>query len=221
MADLRDSRLVNMSGTFISLEGIDFSGKSEQARRLFETLRGAGYDAALLREPGGVEIAEAIRHILLDAKHGRMTERTEILLYSAARAQITNEKIQPLLAAGKIIVADRFVDSTTAYQGYGRQIDLDFVRQVNRFATGGMLPVITFLLDIPLAVAEQRQRQSGKVVDRLEREDLSFHERVRQGYLQIAQAEPARFAVLDGTPPVAVVAQQINETLRQRLGFKI
>jgi len=209
------------SGLFISFEGLDFSGKTEQARRLFEALRAAGYDVELLREPGGVEIAEAIRHILLDAKHGSMTDRTEILLYSAARAQITKEKIQPLLAAGKIIIADRFVDSTTAFQGFGRQIDLDFVRRVNRFVTWGILPNITFLLNISLAVAEARQRQSGKPLDRLEREDRNFHERVQQGYLQLAQAEPERFVVLDGTQDVAAVSQQINATLRQRFGLMI
>jgi dTMP kinase len=210
-----------MTDIFISFEGIDSSGKTEQARRLYEKLHKAGYDAELLREPGGVEIAEAIRNIVLDAKHGVMTERTEILLYSAARAQITKEKIQPLLAAGKIIIADRFVDSTTAFQGFGRQIDLEFVRRVNRFATWNILPRITFLLNISLEVAAARQRQSGKPLDRLEREDRSFHERVQQGYLELAQAEPARFVVLDGTLSIDAVSQQINETLRQRLGFKI
>ncbi|MCI0695761.1 dTMP kinase [candidate division KSB1 bacterium] len=210
-----------MAGIFISFEGIDFSGKTEQARRLFETLRTAGYDAELLREPGGVEIAEAIRHILLDAKNSGMTDRAELLLYSAARAQITKEKIQPALAAGKIIVADRFVDSTTAYQGYGRQLDLDFVRRVNLFATWATLPVITFLLDIPLEVAAARLRQSGKAADRLEREDHDFHQRVQQAYLQMAQAEPARFAVIDGTPSMDAISRQINETLRRRLGLRI
>lgn len=211
----------HLSGIFISFEGIDSSGKTEQARRLFETLRAAGYDAELLREPGGVEIAEAIRNIVLDAKHSSMTERTEILLYSAARAQITREKIQPLLAAGKIIIADRFVDSTTAFQGFGRQIDLDFVRRVNRFATWDILPKVTFLLNISLAVAAARQRLSGKSLDRLEREDHGFHERVQQGYLQLAQAEPERFVVLDGTQSLDAVSQEINATLRQRLGLKI
>lgn len=211
----------NLSGIFISFEGIDFSGKTEQARRLYEALKHAGYDAKLLREPGGVEIAEAIRNIVLDAKHSGMTERTEILLYSAARAQITREKIQPLLAAGKIIIADRFVDSTTAFQGFGRQIDLDFVRRVNRFATWDILPQITFLLNISLAVAAARQQLSGKPLDRLEREDHGFHERVQQGYLQLAQAEPARFVVLDGMQSLEAVSQEINATLRQRLGFKI
>ncbi|MGH7597246.1 MAG: dTMP kinase [bacterium] len=210
-----------MSGIFISFEGIDFSGKTEQARRLAETLKAAGYDAELLREPGGVEIAEAIRHILLDAKNSDMTGRAELLLYAAARAQITKEKIQPALAAGKIIIVDRFVDSTTAYQGHGRQLDLDFVRRVNFFATWATLPVITFLLDIPLEVAAARLRQSGKAADRLEREDHAFHQRVQQAYLQIAQSEPARFVVIDGTPSMDVISRQINETLRQRLGLKI
>jgi dTMP kinase len=208
-------------GIFISFEGIDFSGKTEQARRLFETLRAAGYDVELLREPGGVEIAEAIRHILLDAKNSGMTDRAELLLYSAARAQITKEKIQPALAAGKIIVADRFVDSTTAYQGHGRQLDLDFVRRVNLFATWATLPVITFLLDIPLEIAAARLRQSGKAADRLEREDNAFHQRVQKAYLQIAQSEPARFVIIDGTPSMDAISRQINETLRQRLGLKI
>ncbi|MDZ7363632.1 MAG: dTMP kinase [candidate division KSB1 bacterium] len=211
----------SFSGIFISFEGIDFSGKTEQARRLFETLRAVGYDTELLREPGGVEIAEAIRQILLDAKHSGMTERTEILLYSAARAQITKEKIQPLLAAGKIIIADRFVDSTTAFQGFGRQIDLDFVRRINRFVTWELLPDVTFLLHIPLAVAETRQRQSGKALDRLEREDRAFHERVLQGYLQLAQAEPQRFVVLDGTQSLDAVSQEVKATLRQRFDLKI
>ncbi len=210
-----------MAGIFISFEGIDFSGKTEQARRLFATLRTAGYDVELLREPGGVEIAEAIRHILLDAENSGMTDRTELLLYSAARAQITKEKIQPALAAGKIIVADRFVDSTTAYQGHGRQLDLDFVRRVNLFATCATLPVITFLLEIPLEVAAARLRHSGKAADRLEREDYAFHRRVQQAYLQMAQAEPARFVIIDGTPSMEAISRQINETLRQRLGLKI
>jgi dTMP kinase len=188
---------------------------------LFETLRTAGYDVELLREPGGVEIAEAIRSILLDAKHGSMTDRAELLLYLAARAQITKEKIQPALAAGKIIIADRFVDSATAYQGYGRQLDLDFVRRGNLFATWATLPVITFLLDIPLEVAATRLRQSGKAADRLEREDYAFHERVRRAYLQMAESEPARFVVIDGTPSMDAISRQINETLRQRLGLKI
>lgn len=210
-----------MPGLFITFEGIDFSGKTEQTRRLADTLQRAGYETELVREPGGVEIAEAIRAILLDNKHGQMTDRTEILLYSAARAQITKERIQPALAAGKIVLADRFADSTTAYQGFGRQLDLDFVRSINRFATWEILPAITFLLHISTTAAEARRRQSGKSKDRLEREDQAFYERVQQGYSQLAAAEPERYVVIDGEQSIAVISQQISETLRQRAGLKI
>jgi len=210
------------AGIFISFEGIDFSGKTEQCRRLIERLHQAGYDnAELLREPGGVEIAEAIRQIVLDAKHAGLNERTEILLYSAARAQIISERILPALAAGKIIIADRFVDSTTAFQGYGRQIDLEFVKAVNYFATRGVLPQLTFLLDISLAVAEARQRQSGLAKDRLESEQHDFHERVREAYLTMAQVEPKRFVVLDGAQSFETLAEQINATVRQKFGLKV
>jgi len=210
------------TGIFISFEGIDFSGKTEQCRRLLKRLHEAGYNnAELLREPGGVEIAEAIRKIVLDARHAGLNERTEILLYSAARAQITSEKILPLLRAGKIIVADRYVDSTTAFQGYGRQIDLEFVKAVNHFATRGVLPQLTFLLDISLEEAEARQRRTGVAKDRLENEGRDFHARVREAYLKMAQAESQRFVVLDGAQSFALLAEQINATVRQRFGLKV
>ena len=211
-----------MTGIFISFEGIDFSGKSEQCRRLLARLHEAGYhNTELLREPGGVEIAEAIRKIVLDARHAGLNERTEILLYSAARAQITSERILPALAAGKIIIADRFVDSTTAFQGYGRQIDLDFVKAVNHFATRGILPQLTLLLDISLEEAEARQRRAGVVKDRLENEGRDFHERVREAYLAMAKAEPERFVVLDGAQSIELIAAQVNEVLRNKLGWRL
>jgi len=211
-----------VTGIFISFEGIDFSGKSEQCRRLLARLHEAGYhNTELLREPGGVEIAEAIRKIVLDARHAGLNERTEILLYSAARAQITSERILPALAAGKIIIADRFVDSTTAFQGYGRQIDLDFVKAVNHFATRGILPQLTLLLDISLEEAEARQRRAGVVKDRLENEGRDFHERVREAYLAMAKAEPERFVVLDGAQSIELIAAQVNEVLRNKLGWRL
>ncbi len=211
-----------MAGLFISFEGIDFSGKTEQCRRLIQRLHEAGYNnAELLREPGGVEIAEAIRKIVLDAKHAGLNERTEILLYSAARAQITGERILPALAADKIIIADRFVDSTTAFQGYGRHIDLEFVRAVNHFATRGVLPQLTFLLDISLEEAEARQSRSGVAKDRLENEGREFHERVRAAYLAMAQTEPQRFVVLNGAQSFDALAEQINAVVRQRFGLKV
>lgn len=210
------------TGIFISFEGIDFSGKSEQCRRLLARLHEAGYDnAELLREPGGVEIAEAIRQIVLDARHAGLNERTEILLYSAARAQITSERILPHLQKGKIIIADRYVDSTTAFQGYGRQIDLEFVRAVNRFATRDILPQLTLLLDISLEEAEARQRRAGIAKDRLENEGREFHARVREAYLAMAQAEPERFVVLNGEQAFDALAEQINATVRQRFGLKV
>lgn len=210
------------TGIFISFEGIDFSGKSEQCRRLLARLHEAGYDnAELLREPGGVEIAEAIRQIVLDARHAGLNERTEILLYSAARAQITSERILPHLQAGKIIIADRYVDSTTAFQGYGRQIDHEFVRAVNRFATQDILPQLTLLLDISLEEAEARQRRAGIAKDRLENEGREFHARVREAYLAMAQAEPDRFVVLNGEQAFDALAEQINAAVRQRFGLKV
>lgn len=209
-------------GIFISFEGIDFSGKSEQCRRLLARLHEAGYThAELLREPGGVEIAEAIRQIVLDARHAGLNERTEILLYSAARAQIVTERILPALAAGKIIIADRFVDSTTAFQGYGRQIELEFVQAVNHFATRGVLPQLTFLLDITLEEAEARQRRADIAKDRLENEGREFHERVRTAYIKMAQAEPERFVVLNGAQAFDDLAEQINAVVRQRFGLKV
>lgn len=211
-----------MTGLFISFEGIDFCGKSEQSRRLCERLRQAGYDNVLfLREPGGVEIAEAIRKILLDTRHAGLNERTEILLYSAARAQITGEKILPALQAGKIIVADRYVDSTTVYQGHGRGLDLDFVRAVNHFATRGTLPHLTFLIDLPVEVAHGRQQRNGLTKDRLESEGVDFHQRVREAYFKIAADEPQRIIIINGNQSIAAVGDEIDKNLRQKFRLRV
>lgn len=211
-----------MAGFFISFEGIDFCGKSEQSRRLCERLRQAGYDnVEFLREPGGVEIAEAIRKILLDTRHAGLNERTEILLYSAARAQITGERILPALHAGKIIVADRYVDSTTVYQGHGRGLDLDFVRAVNHFATRGTLPHVTFLIDLPVAVAHGRQQRNGLTKDRLENESEEFHQRVRAAYLKIAAAEPQRIIIINGDQSIAAIGDDVDKNLRQKFGLQV
>lgn len=211
-----------MTGLFISFEGIDCSGKSEQSRRLVDRLRLAGYtEVELVREPGGVEIAEAIRRILLDTRYHGLHDRTEILLYSAARAQITAERILPALAAGRLVVADRYVDSTTVYQGHGRGLDLDFVQTVNRFATQGTLPQVTFLIDLPVAVAQARQQRNGLVQDRLESEGDEFHRRVRQAYLQLAAREPQRFIVINGEQDIAAISAEVDQHLRQRFGLQV
>lgn len=209
-------------GIFISFEGIDFSGKSEQCRRLVARLRDAGYDNLVpLREPGGVEIAEAIRRILLDHRNVEMNARTELLLYSAARAQITSEKILPALQAGKIIVADRYFDSTTVYQGFGRGLDLELVAAVNRFATFALRPHLTLLIDVPWNVAAARQQSANLPRDRLEREQAEFYERVRAAYLRLAQQEPQRWVIIDGTPGMETVAGSVNEAVRQRLNLQV
>ena len=211
-----------MPGLFLSFEGIDFSGKSEQCRRLFERLLERGYDnVEFLREPGGVPIAEAIREIVLDGRNSGLNERTELLLYSAARAQITGERIKPALASGRIVIADRYVDSTLAYQGVGRQLDLDLVRAVSRFATWALLPDRTFLLDVPVQAAAERQRVLGRSGDRIEREAADFHERVRESYLDMARREPERFVVLDGTPSAEAVSAEIWSILRRQFGLKL
>jgi len=211
-----------VGGIFISFEGLDFSGKSEQCRRLVAALRAAGYDnVEPLREPGGVAIAEAIRRVVLDHRNVEMNARTELLLYSAARAQITSEKILPALQAGKIIVADRYVDSTTVYQGFGRKLDLELVAAVNRFATCALLPQLTLLIDVPWHVALERQQHANLHKDRLESEETEFYERVRAAYLQLAQQEPQRFVVIDGAAEIETVAGRVNESVRQKLGLKI
>ena len=211
-----------MAGIFISFEGIDYSGKSEQSRRLYQRLREAGYnDVELLREPGGVAIAERIRKVVLDSKNAQMNPRTELLLYSAARAQITAERIIPALQAGTIVIADRYVDSTTVYQGAGRDLDREFVMAVNTFATSAILPDLTVLIDLPWEVARQRQGGDRLPPDRLERESTEFHERVRQAYLQLASNDSGRFAVIDGNQSIAAIEREVVDIVAKRLDLKL
>lgn len=211
-----------MAGIFISFEGIDYSGKSEQSRRLYQHLRDAGYDdVELLREPGGVAIAERIRKVVLDSKNASMNPRTELLLYSAARAQITAERIVPALQAGTIVIADRYVDSTTVYQGAGRDLDREFVMAVNAFATASVLPNLTVLIDLPWEVARQRQGSDRLPPDRLERESAAFHERVRQAYLQLASNDPVRFAVIDGNQPADPIEREVADIVAKRFDLKL
>ncbi|MEJ2633952.1 MAG: dTMP kinase [Calditrichia bacterium] len=183
---------------FISFEGIDFSGKSTQIQLLLEKLNQYGIAPILLREPGGTVISEKIRDILLSPVHREMTEKTEILLYSAARAQLVHQEMIPLLKQGKYIIADRFYDSTTAYQGYGRGLDLEVVRTLNRFATSGLTPYRTFYIDILPEEAAKRKSSRGGEQDRLESGGLDFFERIREGFLNLCNKEPQRFIRIDG-----------------------
>lgn len=196
-------------GIFITFEGIDGSGKTTQINALIDRLQAAGISYLLLREPGGTEIGEKIRDILLDKNHHRMCAITELLLYSASRYQLTESRIIPALETGEVVICDRFYDSTTAYQGYGRGIDLDFIRQLNTVATKSLAPDKTFILDITL---DERHRRLGrKSLDRLEKEALDFHQRVRAGFLKMAIDEPQRLVVLNGNQNPDKLSNQIWE----------
>lgn len=183
---------------FITFEGIDFSGKSTQIQLLKEHLTAKGRDVLVIREPGGGEIEEKIRTILLDKKNLEMTSETEILLFSASRAQLVRKTILPSLERGKIVISDRFHDSTTAYQGYGRQLPLEMVKKISEFAIQEAVPDITFFIDIPVEEARKRKLAHGQEsLDRIENMNDDFYSRVRNGYLEIAKSE-SRFRVVNG-----------------------
>ena len=210
-----------MSGLFLSFEGGEAAGKSVQAGRLAESLGAGGRDVLLTREPGGTPFAERIRDVLLHAREVDLTPEAQALLFSAARAQHTRDVIRPALAAGKVVVADRYFDSTLAYQGYGLGADLDGLRAMTRFAVGSLVPQRTFLIDVPVAVTLSRlaTRSGTARWDRFHGDDRAFYERVREGYLRLAAAEPGRFVVVDGDRPEETVAADIRRQVDQLLGL--
>ena len=210
-----------MSGLFLSFEGGEAAGKSVQAARLAESLGAGGRDVLLTREPGGTPFAERIRDVLLHARDVDLTPEAQALLFSAARAQHTRDVIRPALAAGKVVVADRYFDSTLAYQGYGLGADLEGLRAMTRFAVGSLVPQRTFLIDVPVAVTLSRlaTRSGTARWDRFHGDDRPFYERIRDGYLRLAAAEPGRFVVVDGDRPEDVVAADIRREVDQLLGL--
>lgn len=211
---------------FISFEGIEGSGKSTAQRLLAEHLQGLGHDPLLTREPGGCALGRSLRPILLDARTRGLSSRAELYLFLADRAQHVAEVIRPALEAGHIVLCDRYTDSTLAYQGYGRGLDPEHLRRINDMATGGLLPDVTLLLDLPvhcgLERAGLRNREEGTVLSegRFDAESLEFHERVRRGYRALAADEPERFAIIDAAqPPEDVMLQclsAVEAALRQR-----
>lgn len=200
-----------MRGIFFTFEGPEGAGKSTQARLLAAWLRAKGREVVLTREPGGTRLGQAIRGLLLHQDH--MCAEAEYLLYSADRAEHMQRVIQPALGLGQIVLCDRWLDSSLAYQGYGRGLDLGWLRAVAQGATQGIRPHKTFLFDLPPEVG--LERFEGR--DRLEREPLEFHRRVRQGYLELAQAEPERFVVLDATQPLEALQAQLRAHLESLL----
>jgi dTMP kinase len=207
-----------MRGLFITFEGTEGSGKTTQIAALAERLRGLGHTVRALREPGGTPIGEEIRHTLQHSQANRaMTPEAELLLLNASRAQLVRQVIRPALAAGEIVLCDRFSDSTLAYQGHGRGLDFKHVRAVISFAVGRTRPDLTLLLMVPVAVSEARRRARPAERDRMEEADRAFFQRVEQGYEAIAAAQPRRIRRLDATAPAEVVARQIWAEVEPRL----
>lgn len=207
-----------MNGFFITFEGIDGTGKSTQAEKLVQSLRKLNYDVHLFREPGGTEIGEQIRQVLLRTSNTDMTDMTELLLFSAARAQLIRTTIEPLLRSGAIVICDRFIDSTLAYQGYGRNIELTSIRALNQLSTNGLTPNRTFLFTIEPSVGARRVSQFRQdKQDRLDHEGLAFMDRVQAGYIQIAKQEESRIVVLDAGGQVDDIAAQIWQIVQEDL----
>jgi dTMP kinase len=208
-----------MSGFFISFEGIEGSGKSTQVSLLAQALRDQGYQVVVTREPGGTTVGQVLRRILLEPSTTPLAQGAEVLLMLADRAQHVHEVIAPGLRAGNIVISDRFVDSTTAYQGYGRGIESSLLAQLNAFACGGCLPHLTVLLDLPVDEGLQRagQRRGNAAVDHFEAESRMFHEQVRAGFLAVAYANPERVRIVDATRSIEEIHGEILAVAQARL----
>jgi len=202
---------------FITLEGPEGSGKTSHIPHLVEFLREKGYTVFPTREPGGTSIGEQIREVIHDLKNVEMHPRTETLLYQAARAQIVEQVIRPRLAAGEIVLSDRYADSTIAYQGYGHQQDLEQVRALIRYATGGLVPALTILLDLDVEVGLKRKTRQDEW-NRLDAYTVDFHRRVRAGYLEMVKLDPARWSVVDAGQTWEQVQADLRIVLTSALG---
>ncbi len=200
---------------FITFEGPEGSGKTTQIQLLTEYMQECGHPVLCTREPGGTEISEQIRQVILSKRNQSISDETEALLYSAARSQIVAELIRPALDSGKIVLSDRYADSTLAYQGYGLGLNLDALRAITRFATGGLVPDRTFFIDVPVEFGLKRKRRGA--TNRLDDKSVAYHERVYAGYLEMIKAEPHRWIVIDGTRAVDQVQSDIRKRVDQLL----
>ncbi|MBX7255285.1 MAG: dTMP kinase [Candidatus Hydrogenedentes bacterium] len=203
-------------GCFITFEGVEGCGKSTQLALLKDYLESRGCSVDVTREPGGTPIAEAIRGVLLDPVHREMTSVTELLLYAAARAQHVAERIRPALDAGKVVLCDRFADSTTAYQGAGRALSPETIAALHRIATGGVWPDLTIVLDIDPEEGLKRA-MARRGLDRIENESIEFHRRVREGFLALSRSEPERVVPIDGARGVDAVAADVRRLAEERI----
>jgi dTMP kinase len=201
---------------FITLEGPEGSGKTRQIAVLADALRQQGFPVLMTREPGGTPIGDQIRSVLFDMKNTDMRPRAEILLFQASRAQLVEQVIRPRLADGEIVLCDRYADSTLAYQGYGHQVNLDELKAIVQFATGGLKPDLTLLLDVDIEVGLKRKLDASEW-NRLDAYDLDFHRRVRQGYHEMALADPQRWVVIDAEQPPEAVQAALQEVIFKRL----
>jgi dTMP kinase len=218
--------MARMKGKFITFEGIEGSGKSTVAAMISEKLERAGVGVLMTREPGGTAVSEEIRKILLDPERPEISPRSELLMYLASRAQLVDEVIAPALRAGRVVLCDRFMDASVAYQGWARGLGEDLVERLNAFAVGDSVPDRTLVFDLPVEEGfrrgpEKRQSDGLRVKDRLEREDLSFHERVREGYLRIAAREPGRVVVVDASRPLSEVAAETSRNIAACLNVQL
>ena len=208
---------MSTTGFFITFEGSEGCGKSTQIQCLAEHLRTSGHEPLLLREPGGTPAGELIRHLLQHAPEGEaLTPEAELLLFAASRAQLVREVIQPALDAGRIVICDRFMDSTTVYQGVARRIDPAQTDLINAFAMGSVRPHITFVLDVDRATARQRMSASRAKLDRIERESEAFFEAVRQGYRTLAQNHPDRIVLVDAAQSIQATGRDILTSIANK-----
>ena len=211
-----------MRGKFITFEGPEGGGKSTQVQTLAEWLRKQGKKVVVTREPGGTRMSELIRALVRDEMEDPPVTRCEVLLFLAARAQVVSQVIRPALARGEWVVCDRFADSTFAYQGYGRGIDVQLLKNFNDFVTEGLVPDLTLLLDVPPEVSRERlaARQAATAAsgDRIETAGVMFHRRLREGFFELAHAEPKRFVIIDATQAIETVATAVQSAARRLLG---